>query len=447
MEDLLSEESPRDLFEILESLGEGSYGEVFKGRPTRDGPWGEAGRLVAIKEIPNDEDTTELQKEIRILRKCRDDFVVGYYGSYDEKDERRIWIVMELCMAGSVNDLIHICNTPLTEEQIQVVCASVVLGLSYLHNNNMIHRDIKAGNILLTEEGHAKLADFGVSAQLGSNQSKRKTVIGTPFWMAPEVIQESSYDGKADIWSLGITVIEMAEMEPPYANIHPMRAIFMIPSKASPKFTNKDRWSPELNNFLAQCLDKDTEKRPNASQLMTHPFVAKTVAKLNSAKPRGRSSVISNLVGKHLPFIDEVRKREAEERHSSQDGTSTWGETGLLIDDKHTLPHVRGGTVNNTLVQGDSVSNTMVVTKNTSVLKPAAATQKIPAFMKFFQAQTARVVKDDDDWVIPESAKEMIELNERLKDLESQFKKDIGELRKAYQKRRKALVNTASIKE
>jgi serine/threonine protein kinase len=156
------------------------------------------------------------QREIEILKNCRDAFVVQYVGAWFSKEEEKLWIVMELCEAGSVNDLIHICSTALSEPEIKVVVASIVLGLVYLHGMRMIHRDIKAGNVLLTKDGQAKLADFGVSAQLVAGQDKRKTVIGTPFWMAPEVISETSYDGRADVWSLGITIIELAEMEPPY---------------------------------------------------------------------------------------------------------------------------------------------------------------------------------------------------------------------------------------
>ena len=158
----LSKGQPEDIFELEESLGEGSYGEVFKARYKDETKTG----YVAIKIIPVDEDMAELQKEIEILKDTRDSFVVNYVGSWLSTDTDRIWIVMELCEAGSVNDLIHICQTPLDEDEIREVVASVLLGLNYLHQNKMIHRDVKAGNILLTEFGQAKLADFGVSAQL-----------------------------------------------------------------------------------------------------------------------------------------------------------------------------------------------------------------------------------------------------------------------------------------
>ena len=250
-EDLVRESAgvdPNDLFELVERLGEGSYGAVFKALHR------ETGEAVAVKVVPVDAELDEMLREINILSKCQNDFIVRYYGSYLKDGE--LWIVMEFCGAGSVSDLMTMCEMTLTEAQIKVVCAGSLMGFEYLHANHKIHRDVKAANILLSHDGRAKLADFGVSAQLNNTMSKRKTIIGTPFWMAPEVIQELAYDGKADIWSLGISVIEMADGEPPYADIHPMRAIFMIPSKPPPTLTDTTKWSAHMNDFIAKCLIK-----------------------------------------------------------------------------------------------------------------------------------------------------------------------------------------------
>eukprot|EP01087_Luapelamoeba_hula_P012095 TRINITY_DN3361_c1_g1_i2.p1 TRINITY_DN3361_c1_g1~~TRINITY_DN3361_c1_g1_i2.p1 ORF type:complete len:393 (+),score=67.38 TRINITY_DN3361_c1_g1_i2:123-1181(+) len=208
------------------------------------------------------------------MKQCKSDYVVSYYGSYFK--DSFLWIVMEYCAGGSISDVMTILGITLNEEQIATVLDYVLNGLHYLHaSQRKIHRDIKAGNILLTAKGEAKLADFGVSGQLSDTMAKRQTVIGTPFWMAPEVIQEVGYDMKADIWSLGITTIEMAEGDPPYSNIHPMRAIFMIPSRPPPRLTEPAKWSKDFSDFVAKCLTKDPADRPSAEALLKHPFLKK----------------------------------------------------------------------------------------------------------------------------------------------------------------------------
>nr|ALR88659.1 serine/threonine-protein kinase 3-like 092 [Saccoglossus kowalevskii] len=265
----LSEESltrqPEEVFDVLEKLGEGSYGSVFQAVHK------ETGQLLAIKQVPVDTDLQEIIKEISIMQQCDSPYVVKYYGSYFKNTD--LWIVMEYCGAGSVSDIMRLRNKTLTEPEISTILHSTLKGLEYLHSRRKIHRDIKAGNILLNNEGHAKLADFGVAGQLTDTMAKRNTVIGTPFWMAPEVIQEIGYDCVADIWSLGITALEMAEGKPPYADIHPMRAIFMIPTKPPPTFRNPEKWSEDFIDFVLQCLVKNPSERPSASRLLQHPFI------------------------------------------------------------------------------------------------------------------------------------------------------------------------------
>lgn len=180
---------------------------------------------------------------------------------------------MEYCGAGSVSDIMRLRKKTLSECEISTILSDTLKGLEYLHRRRKIHRDIKAGNILLNSEGHAKLADFGVAGQLTDTMAKRNTVIGTPFWMAPEVIEEVGYDCVADIWSLGITALEMAEGKPPYGDIHPMRAIFMIPQKPPPSFRDPDRWSTEFIDFVSLCLVKNPENRASASDLLKHEFI------------------------------------------------------------------------------------------------------------------------------------------------------------------------------
>jgi serine/threonine protein kinase len=180
---------------------------------------------------------------------------------------------MEFCGGGSVSDCEDILDEPLTEEQIAIICRQSLRGLDYLHAQKKIHRDIKAGNILLTKTGDVKLADFGVSAQLTSTLSKKNSFIGTPYWMAPEVIEGEHYDYKCDVWSLGITAIEMAELLPPYSEIHPMRALFQIPKNPAPKLQDITKWTPEFQDFVQRCLVKLPKERASVKELLEHPFI------------------------------------------------------------------------------------------------------------------------------------------------------------------------------
>lgn len=207
------------------------------------------------------------------MQQCDSSYVVKYYGSYFKDSD--LWIVMEYCGGGSVSDIIKLRRQVLNEEEIATILRDTLSGLEYLHAKKKIHRDCKCANILLNNEGVAKLADFGVAGQLTDTMAKRNTIIGTPFWMAPEVIQEIGYDCLADIWSLGITAIEMAEGKPPYNDIHPMRAIFMIPTKDPPSLRNPEQWSREFIDFVSKCLVKNPENRASASELINHEFIKK----------------------------------------------------------------------------------------------------------------------------------------------------------------------------
>ncbi|KAK8798734.1 hypothetical protein WA158_007818 [Blastocystis sp. Blastoise] len=296
---------PTAKFELLEKLGEGSYGEVYRGRHK------DTLKIVAVKIIIVDANLQEFLKEVSILKECKSDFVVRYYGSYFV--DHKLWILMEYCGAGSVLDLMKSSQCTLTEEEIAYTVASMVLGLKYLHENKKIHRDIKAGNVLLTEQGAAKLADFGVSAQLDTTLSKRKTVIGTPFWMAPEVIGELGYDNKADIWSLGITCIELAEGEPPYFNYLPIRALFMITGKPASSLSDPAKWSKEFNDFVSCCLQKDPEKRQTANQLLNHPFIHDKAEEL--IRSHGENACLRQMI-QRLEAAAEMRKQTKEEMNS-----------------------------------------------------------------------------------------------------------------------------------
>jgi len=265
----LIESDPTDLYEYQEKLGEGAFGTVWKAREkTTD-------TIYAVKQVViEQEDIDDILREIEHMSALdASDYIVNYKRCYISPKYDMLWIVMEYCGPGSVSDLMTITKKTLTEIQIAVILRDVLKGLNHLHEKLRIHRDIKAGNILLNDKCVAKLADFGVSGQ-SKDFTKHHTVIGTPFWMAPEVIQEE-YDKEADIWSLGITAIEMAEGKPPYYNIHPMRAIFMIPTRPPPKLSNPDAWSPEFISFVAACLQKKPQDRLTAFKLLKHPFILK----------------------------------------------------------------------------------------------------------------------------------------------------------------------------
>ncbi len=234
----------------------------------------------------------KIMSEIDILARCDSPFIVGYYECLKKAPVKRLdngemWIVMEYCEGGSMSDIIEqsggLHSYTEGEDVIRSICASIVLGLEYLHGVvNICHRDIKCGNVLLTTDGHVKLADFGVSAELTNTLNKRQTFVGSPFWMAPEVIRESHYDGRADVWSLGITCIEMAEGHPPHANLHPLRAIFVIPTKPAPTLADPDVWSPEMIDFIKCCCKKDPSQRYDSALLASHTFVKREVNELRS---------------------------------------------------------------------------------------------------------------------------------------------------------------------
>ncbi|MEE6510792.1 hypothetical protein FKM82_030957 [Ascaphus truei] len=346
------------------------------------------------------------------MQQCDSPHVVKYYGSYFKNTD--LWIVMEYCGGGSVSDIIRLRKQTLKEDEIATISQSTLKGLEYLHFMRKIHRDIKAGNILLNSEGNVKLADFGVAGQLTDTMAKRNTVIGTPFWMAPEVIQEIGYNCVADIWSLGITAIEMAEGKPPYADIHPMRAIFMIPSNPPPTFRKPDVWSKEFNEFVNQCLVKNPEQRASATELLQHPFI----------KTAKGVSILRHLINEAMEANikrSEVQQREVE-AEEEENGEEDDVDSGTMVQARRKgINTVQDfGTINeradSTMVENDRLENqlgTMLINdedeEETDSSEPVQPVK--PSFLEYFEQQENQVSTvekktpaqstDSSGWTIP----------------------------------------------
>nr|XP_048715825.1 serine/threonine-protein kinase 10 isoform X3 [Caretta caretta] len=224
--------------------------------------------------------------------------------------------MIEFCPGGAVDAVMLELDRGLTEPQIQVICRQMLEALVYLHSKKIIHRDLKAGNVLLTQDGDIKLADFGVSAKNIKTLQRRDSFIGTPYWMAPEVVmcetmKDTPYDYKADIWSLGITLIEMAQIEPPHHELNPMRVLLKIAKSDPPTLNCPSKWSPEFKDFLKTALDKNPETRPSAAQLLEHSFVNKVTSN------RALRELVAEAKAEVMEEIEDNRE-EGEEDESSE---------------------------------------------------------------------------------------------------------------------------------
>ncbi|XP_027754712.1 nik-related protein kinase isoform X1 [Empidonax traillii] len=324
--DLAALRDPAGIFELVQVVGNGTYGQVYKGRHVK------TGQLAAIKVMNvTENEEEEIKLEINMLKKySHHRNIATYYGAFVKKSpagqDDQLWLVMEYCGAGSVTDLVKKTKgNCFKEDWIAYICREVLRGLAHLHAHHVIHRDIKGQNVLLTENAEVKLVDFGVSAQLDRTIGRRNTFIGTPYWMAPEVIAceenpDSTYDYRSDLWSLGITAIEMAEGAPPLCDMHPMRALFLIPRNPPPKLKSR-KWSKKFLNFVESCLVKHYLHRPSTETLLKHSFI----------RDMQNERQVRIMLKDHL---DRTRKKKGEKEETDYDYSGSEEEDDELNEDE-----------------------------------------------------------------------------------------------------------------
>ncbi|XP_039994603.1 STE20-like serine/threonine-protein kinase isoform X2 [Xiphias gladius] len=298
--------NPEEIWDIIGELGDGAFGKVYKAQNKQNGT------LAAAKVIDTktEDELEDYMVEIDILASCNHHYIVKLLDAF--YFEGKLWILIEFCAGGAVDAIMLELERPLTEPQIRVVCKQTLEALSYLHENKVIHRDLKAGNILLSLDGDVKLADFGVSAKNTKTLQRRDSFIGTPYWMAPEVVmcetsKDRPYDYKADIWSLGVTLIELAQIEPPNHEMNPMRVLLKIAKSEPPTLMHPSRWSPEFNDFLRKALDKNVDNRWGSVQLLQHPFVTS----VTDSKPL--RELIAEAKAEVTEELEDSKEEEEEE--------------------------------------------------------------------------------------------------------------------------------------
>eukprot|EP00123_Amoebidium_parasiticum_P015701 comp23106_c0_seq1/m.37174 comp23106_c0_seq1/g.37174 ORF comp23106_c0_seq1/g.37174 comp23106_c0_seq1/m.37174 type:complete len:568 (-) comp23106_c0_seq1:711-2414(-) len=340
----MADKDPETYYTKMDRIGKGSFGEVYKGIRKEDGA------KVAIKIIDLEEaedEIDDIQQEIKVLQECFSEYIVRYFGSFVKGHQ--LWIIMEYLGGGSALDLIK--PGVMDETQIAVILRETLMGLEYLHTHNKIHRDIKAANILLGENGSVKLADFGVSGKITDTMSKRNTFVGTPYWMAPEVIRQSGYSYPADIWSLGIMAMELAEGAPPRSTVHPIKVLFQIPKDPPPELDESKRtYSKTFKEFIQLCLRKTPEERLPARELLKHKFI----------KGAKKNTILIELIERYNNYKQQHQNSDQEESEEEDED-----EEGFDFDDDE-----EGGKWN---------YDTVKVSKTKATGTPAGAAQQMMA--------------------------------------------------------------------
>lgn len=345
---------PLDDYYVDCLLGKGSFGEVYKGKHLK------TGKMYALKIIDLDEasDVRDLIKEIHFLTRVRSQYLTRYYETFLK--ETKMWIVLEYCGGGSCSDLLK-CFGKLQEDVAGFILREILKGLEYLHGQRKVHRDIKLANILLTDEGMVKLADFGVSGEMSLTRTKRNTLVGTPYWMAPEVITHSSkgYDTKADIWSTGITAIEFVVGHPPLSTVEPMEALFKIPKNKSPELVGS-HYSAEVKDFVKYCLLKSVKQRPNASTLLHHQFITSCPTDVNMKQLLARKKTREN---------NQKKRRPRRPREANLDNATTinWKFNSTFRDSAH----VKSAVIRPLSVYCDMIYESLTKVMNRAKTKPA----------------------------------------------------------------------------
>ncbi|KAF2750104.1 Pkinase-domain-containing protein [Sporormia fimetaria CBS 119925] len=291
LREVVSKEKPLDSYNKQKKIGQGASGSVYVARIRENATSPMARRIlqengpraqVAIKQMDlrNQPRKELIVNEIIVMKDSKHPNIVNFLDAFLQEEHSELWVVMEFMEGGALTDVID-NNSSISEDQIATICLETCKGLEHLHNQNIIHRDIKSDNVLLDGRGNVKITDFGFCAKLTEQRSKRATMVGTPYWMAPEVVKQKEYGNKVDIWSLGIMAIEMIESEPPYLNEEPLKALYLIATNGTPRLKKPDKLSKELKAFLSVCLCVDVKSRASATELMHHDFL-KSGCSLNS---------------------------------------------------------------------------------------------------------------------------------------------------------------------